>query len=156
MDRYCLIISCSDRKHETPKPMPALEVYNGYSYRILKKLMREGRFPQSVDILILSAKYGLLKPEDKILSYDLKMTKARAEEIREQILDKLASQLTHRRYSQIFINLGKDYLPVISGLKERIPTKPKFVFAEGGLGQKGSEMKQWLLKKLANNATDKK
>jgi hypothetical protein len=63
---YCLFISCSQRKHSAKQPVSALELYNGFYYQIIKKLMREGRLTSNIDILIISAKYGLLLPSSRI------------------------------------------------------------------------------------------
>ena len=43
MKNYLLIISCSQRKVETSEPLPALERYDGPTYRTLRKAMHEGR-----------------------------------------------------------------------------------------------------------------
>ena len=60
MRKYLLIISCSDRKIQTLGCLPAFELYDGSFYRILRKAIREGYFPNNLDILIISPKYGLL------------------------------------------------------------------------------------------------
>ena len=60
MKNYLLIISCSQRKVETSEPLPALERYDGPTYRTLRKAMHEGRIPKNLDVLIISAKYGLI------------------------------------------------------------------------------------------------
>ena len=60
MKNYLLIISCSQRKADTTKPIYAMYRYDGPTYRTLRKLRREGRFLDTVDVLIISAEYGLI------------------------------------------------------------------------------------------------
>jgi cytoplasmic iron level regulating protein YaaA (DUF328/UPF0246 family) len=61
-----LILACSARKRLDRSALPAIERYDGVNFRILKKLQREHAFPHDLDVLILSAKYGLLSPETPI------------------------------------------------------------------------------------------
>ena len=70
MNRSLLIISCSSRKINTLGSMPAFERYDGQSYRIICKAIREGCFPTNLDILIISAKFGLLRWDEEIEDYD--------------------------------------------------------------------------------------
>jgi len=41
----------------------------------MNKIKRENRFSKSLDIIIISAKYGFLRPNDPIEYYDLGWTK---------------------------------------------------------------------------------
>ena len=61
-----IILSCSNLKISFSTPRPALEVYDGPYFKTIRKLKREGRFPDNVTVLIISAEYGLLRLEDKI------------------------------------------------------------------------------------------
>lgn len=70
---YLLIVMCSKRKRSAPDLLPALERYDGIFFRILRKARREGHWPDNLDILILSAKYGLLELDTAIENYDLRM-----------------------------------------------------------------------------------
>ena len=58
--RSLLIISCTGAKNKAPGFLPAVMRYKGPLYPTLHKAIREKRFPESLDILIVSAKYGLL------------------------------------------------------------------------------------------------
>ena len=53
MKNYLLIISCSERKVETPETLAAIERYDGPVYRTLRKARREGRIPKKLDVLII-------------------------------------------------------------------------------------------------------
>jgi cytoplasmic iron level regulating protein YaaA (DUF328/UPF0246 family) len=144
---YCLFISCSQRKRSAKQPVSALELYNGFYYQIIKKLMREGRLTTNIDILIISAKYGLLLPSDLILPYEQKMTACRAAEMQDRVGQQLASVLKDRQYQEIFVNLGRDYLSAIVGFESLLPEATKVIYAKGGIGQRGAQMKRWILAK---------
>ncbi len=121
--------------------MPALERYDGVNYLVVKKLMREGKFPKNVDIKILSAKYGLIDAETPIPYYDQRMDKQRAKELHGQVMREL-SKVAKKPYSEIFINMGKVYLDAMDGYGEVMPNAK---FAEGGIGQKMAAMREWIL-----------
>jgi len=56
-----LLIACSSRKLRTKGLLPVIERYDGVTYRVIRKAMREGYFPPNVDIKILSAKLRLVQ-----------------------------------------------------------------------------------------------
>ena len=146
MKNYLLLISCSQRKVLTPEPLPALERYDGPTYRSLRKAKREGCLPESLTILIISAKYGLFLTTTHIPNYDLKMTSVRAEAIRAQVQSELQKYLKfHETFrgtmDEVFIHLGKTYMQTLEGFDwGPIPT----LEATGGIGTKTSQMKAWL------------
>ena len=80
--RSLLVISCSGAKDKTPGLLPVVMRYKGLLYPTLRKAMRENRFPRSLDILIVSAKYGLLTSEEPIEDYDQKIDTKRARGLR--------------------------------------------------------------------------
>ena len=57
---YLLILGCSDKKIENFSQTPALEVYDGPNYRVLRKFLRENGWPPGLMIKIISAKYGII------------------------------------------------------------------------------------------------
>ena len=59
MKHYLLILSCSQRKRKDPGFLPAIERYDGVNFRVIKKLGRQSRLLKNLDILIISAKYGI-------------------------------------------------------------------------------------------------
>ena len=143
-----LILSCSDRKVKGTIPMPALERYDGVNYRVIKKLKRDGKFPKDLDIVIISARYGFLEPDDLIEYYDQNMTEERALELRPDVLASLEEFLKDRNYEEIFVNLGKTYLLALNGFKKFLSDKTKVIYAEGGIGQKMKKMEEWLESKI--------
>jgi hypothetical protein len=150
-DKLCakrlLVLSCSDRKKKIKELTPAIEIYDGVNYRSIKKAKREGNLSNNLDILIISAKYGLLNCDDPINYYKQRITPDRAKELRIDVLPKLKMILKNNNYGEIFVNLGKDYLPVIDGFEKFVPSDTRIIYAKGGIGQKMSQMKKWLIEK---------
>jgi cytoplasmic iron level regulating protein YaaA (DUF328/UPF0246 family) len=139
-----LILACSARKRLDRSALPAIERYDGVNFRILKKLQREHAFPHDLDVLILSAKYGLLRPETPIEAYNLKMTEARAAELCARVSCDLDRHLREKKYDSVFVNLGKTYLNALA-LSRKLK-QCKVQYATGGIGSKMKKMKAWILK----------
>ena len=148
--RYLLLISCSQRKVETSEPLPAIDLYDGPVYRPLRKMGREGRFPENVDVSIISANHGLIPLGLPIETYDQKMAPERAAELASVVQADLKRAIisnaddfgTHAYiYDQVFINLGKVYMRTLEGFHWRFISTME---ASGGIGQRTSQMKVWL------------
>lgn len=135
--RYLLIIPCSKNKKEL-FDAPALKLYDGPFYRIIRKYMQE-----NIDILILSAKYGLINSPELISPYDQKMTKTRAEELSHEVMEKLECVLHNNHYDEIFITLGKIYM-IALGEAENILDKHNVYWGSGQIGERLHELKTWL------------
>ena len=139
---YLLIVSCSHRKIQVPEPIPAIDRYDGPTYRTLRKMRREGMLSTALDIRIVSAKYGLIHSHKPIGLYNQLMTPRRADELRPHIQAELQSLMNiSKGYDQVFINLGKTYRQTLEGFHWiTIPTME----ASGGIGLKNQQMKAWL------------
>jgi cytoplasmic iron level regulating protein YaaA (DUF328/UPF0246 family) len=123
--------------------LPALDRYDGVNFRVLRKLIREGRLPQDLDIIIISAKYGLIKSSDAIGNYNQEMTLARASELRGSIAECLDQIIASGNYEETFVNLGKTYRAALGNSK--LLSKTKVTYASGGIGCKMAQMKAWLV-----------
>ena len=145
MSKYLLIISCSATKCPCPEPLPAIDRYIGYNYKIIRRLMREGLFPCNMDILILSAKYGLIQPETLIENYNQIMSKQRAGELQDEVGEALDLHLGAMNYAELFVNLGKNYMIAVEKSIQMYRQRTKIKHAKGGMGSKGGEMRRWIL-----------
>ena len=134
-----LIISCSKNKKKFDKPMPAIMVYDGPFFKMLRKLNLK---KIEVDIMILSAKYGLIDISTPIKFYEQKMTKKISQKISKKINSKLIRIIKTRQYKEIFISMGKTYYSIFN--LEKINTA-KIVYAKGGIGKKLKQTREWLL-----------
>ena len=140
-----LILSCSQSKRSTPDLIPALERYDGPVFRVINKFMREYPFEaQSLDVYILSAKFGLIPACQRIPNYDCRVTMQRVEELQPPTLATLKQILTERQHDELFISLGKDYLRVLDGYESLIPANLKVIISTGVMGRKQAELHNWL------------
>jgi len=137
---HLLVLGCSDRKRTAKGKLPALELYDGVNFRVLRTFLLDRGWPPGLCIKILSAKYGLINATDLIESYDQRLDKEQARQFNPAVLKSLK---TLGKLSSVFINLGKDYLPAINGT-DNLFQKKRITHAEGGIGQKMAHMKRWL------------
>ena len=70
--RKLLIVSCSASKCPDPGDMEAFDRYTGDMYKSMKKV---GVPEENVDLAIMSAKYGLIRRDTPIPTYNVKMDK---------------------------------------------------------------------------------
>ena len=135
-----LIQSCSATKQSVEIPVPALDLYDGYFFRIINKALRADQFQPGLDIIIISAKHGVVEPDEKIGYYDQRLTTERAEELNEKVINYITSHVTENGYEKVWINLGKDYLPAIDGVEDAVDVPVDYI--EGcGIGMKGKQLK---------------
>jgi hypothetical protein len=143
--RSLLILGCSARKRSTTEMLPAIERYDGPLYRVLRKCLREGTAPQSLDILIISARYGLLRASDRVECYDQRMTRGLSAQMREEIGLRIAAELSGKTYSQAHISLGTHYLAALGGVELVSHYVGRVSLASGGIGQRQAQLRDWLL-----------
>jgi len=136
--RKLLVISCSKTKKRIYNS-PAIEVYDGPYYRVLRKSNN-----QNVDILIISAKYGAIDSNQTISYYDLKMNKERAFELKDGVIEVLNKRLSSVVYDEVFFELGGAYLDTID-LNPSLYPKTKFIFDKGTIGIRLHNLKSWLM-----------
>jgi len=137
---YLLIISCSQRKANISNLTPAIELYDGPFFKIIKKLKKEGGYPNDVHTLIVSAKYGLLGLYDIIEKYDQIMTKKRANELEDELKKKIEKFFSNKNFKEVYICMGKNYRLALGDFNFEIPVS----YADGKIGEKLSQMKNWM------------
>lgn len=143
----CLLISCSDRKSTGQAPMSALDRYDGPTFRIVRRYLRQnpGTLGKELLVRIISAKYGLLRPETIVPDYDLRMTRERALELQPQVVAALRDWLMPYRQFALFVNLGAAYQAAIEPLEAWLPESDNEVTAaSGGAGKKQQQLVAWL------------
>jgi len=145
LPNYLLVISCSARKQKNEKSMSAWDLYDGVSFRTLKKIEREIGLPSNLHILILSAKYGLLHPNSRIRYYEQKMTKHIACQIQNQVAEQMKKILEIRCFDGILVNLSRNYQDAFSLASTLLNGHGKVRYFEGKIGVRLREMKKWVL-----------
>jgi len=109
-------------------------------------MQRYGKFLENIDILILSAKHGLIPADQKIKFYDQKMTLETAYQQAEKNCKILQTILSNQHYCEIFANLGRTYLKAIEPINSWLSYPIPIILPGGRIGQKLQKMKQWLQK----------
>lgn len=144
MGRYLLILGCSKRKRKLPStPIPAIERYDGPFYRIIRKAFREHGKLNNLGIMILSAKYGLIGPDEEIASYDQRMTREMAKSMSGSAYRSLANTLKTNQYKEVMINLGEQYTMALSESRDVLANQ-KVRYGSGGIGERIKQLKEWL------------
>ena len=140
---YLLIISCSQRKVHAFNPIPAIELYDGPFFRMIRKLKEESKFPNNIHVLIISAKYGVIGLYDLIEKYDQKMTKKKVEKLEDIIKKKIGDFLCDKNFNEVFVSMGKNYRIVLNNIDFKTPV----IYANGKIGEKLSQTKEWISSK---------
>jgi hypothetical protein len=144
--RYLLIVACSQRKRSDVGLLPAIERYDGVSFRVLRKARREGYWPEGLDVLIVSAKYGLITASTPIADYDQRMTRHRASALRTQVMQRLHTYSRENVYREVYVDLGRDYRPAAEALDEPFEGS-RVLCAEGRIGERLAQLRGWLVAK---------
>jgi len=131
-----LIISCSKKKRSSLAPCRAIDLYDGPSYMIIRKIIREENLPRDLDIYIVSGKYGLIRSDEVIDDYDMTIDDKIVEKTRSR--EKM-SELLDRGYEDVFVNMGNQYL----GHFQHLLADAKK--ATGRIGQKNALMRKWII-----------
>jgi hypothetical protein len=147
--RRLMIIACGATKRHDAEPLAAIERYMGPPYRTLRKALRD-LGEDRPDILVVSAEFGLIAGDTPIPDYDRRMNRDRAAELRPQVAQALAAALATGSYESTLINLGADYLPALAFTDDARTRLGEITEAHGGIGERMSQMKAWL---LASSAT---
>jgi hypothetical protein len=115
-EKRLLITSCTRRKNTHVGSLSAWKRYEGGCFPLLKQLQASGYLLDDVTFFIISAKYGLLRPEDSTELYDQCMTDERASMLHDSITNQMRSHLAQTVYTQTCILLEPIYMQCLHGL----------------------------------------
>lgn len=142
-ERYLLIIACSQRKRLDEGLLSAIARYDGVTFRVLRKAKRGGYWSENLDLLILSAKYGLIAASTPIASYEQRMNHKRASELKAQVTQALQTYARQNVYSEVYVDLGHDYYLAVEGIAELF-NNSQIIYAQGRIGERLKFLKNWL------------
>jgi hypothetical protein len=109
MSQTLVITSCCKKKLDYPAP--ARELYQGQLFKIVCEYAEKNNY----DLIILSAKYGLIALNDVIEPYDQQLKSVKdAKIMAERIYDSLAVILSS--YKKIIVIMGKYYRRAIEDM----------------------------------------
>ncbi len=111
--RRLLVLACSARKQKDAGLWPAIDRYDGPAFRVLRKALADTVDPP--DVLILSARYGLIPCDREIPGYDRRLTSGDADALRPGVLRALGDALAGGAYAEVGLCLGRDYRRAIAG-----------------------------------------
>lgn len=138
-NKVLIILSCGKKKSEklSQGKLKASQAYIGPMFQVINKAKRESRWSEDFFLGIISAKYGFLRENQEIEFYDKKMSKKRAYELRDQVINSIQTWNSEEQFSLIYILMGKIYLSSVEKLKDFIDTKVIIEPMEGlGIGQR--------------------
>lgn len=134
-----LIVACSQRKRDSPGLMPAIERYDGPSFRLIRRFLRSGM--DAPTIAILSAEFGLILGDRPIPWYDRRMTAERARILGTDVGENLRVIICTNTFREIFVCMGRTYraaLPDLASLN--LPIQ----FTSGTIGYQLAALHDWL------------
>ncbi len=138
-----LVQSCSKTKNTVREPEPALNVYDGYFFKIINKAIDDEDLRSDFELRILSAKHGIIHPEDQITDYNRRMTGDRATAIRESVTNDIAESADDSNAEGVVLNVGRDYRPAVKGLDEQLDI-PVTRITGSGIGEKGHTLRKFI------------
>jgi hypothetical protein len=148
IQRALLVVSCSATKSSQIN-IPALLRYLGRTFLFIKHLILENSWPIHVDLIIVSAKFGLVKPKKPIPFYDQQITLENVSETERKIDDQIENQ--EFNYIECFLNLPKLYLNAIKSVEkalQRFGGSVKKIVENHT--KRNIEMLRWLRKQFFN------
>jgi len=145
LSKRLLILACSRRKRSDPELLPALERYDGPTFRVVRKFLRDSPDrAEALDIAVLSAEFGLISADQRMPDYDRRMTAPRAYELRSDTLAALKQKLAPGGYRELFISAPRDYLQALIGCEQFVCRDLVLTISSGTQGRKLTELRDWL------------
>jgi hypothetical protein len=95
-------------------------------------MQRRGIFPKRCDVVFVTAQ-GVIRAEEKVPPSDAPLTPQLARSLHERNLETLRNILNSKKYDEIYVNLGHNYLQSIEGFEKS--TNAKITHATGVLGR---------------------
>jgi hypothetical protein len=141
--RRLLVLACSEHKRLDAGLLPAIDRYDGPTFRVLRHYLQE-QPERAPTVWILSAEYGLLSAERLIPYYDRLLDARRAKELRPLVAADVRHILYTNAWSHIGICLGKRYVIAFSEAAEVMREHRNVQYLGGGLGKRLSMLFQWL------------
>jgi hypothetical protein len=139
--KQLIVLGCSATKVATQGSLPAINLYDGPIFRVLRSFLRDYYWPRSLSVAVLSAKYGIIGGLSHITTYDQRMTSDRAAELIRTV-SKTLQDWSHSHY-RIDLVLGQDYMRSIDPSFFSHET-PIMQVIEGSIGRKLSRLHNML------------
>ncbi|MCS7272596.1 MAG: hypothetical protein NZ550_00415 [Fimbriimonadales bacterium] len=141
-----LVLACSARKRKDAELLPAIERYDGIFYRVLRRWWQHAPASERriLDILILSAEFGLIEAQTLIPYYDRKMTPKRADELAPKLIATLQKRAQTVDYQEVLLAMGSVYLRALTPVEQWLPHSILLKRTSGGIGTQAAQLRAWL------------
>lgn len=150
--RKLLIVACSKSKRADANSLPAIHRYDGPVFRLLRRFLQE-QPDETLDIYILSAKFGLISSDDLIPNYDERITKTKAHQLQPEVIAEFTAILNAAQYEKLCICVGRDYFLALDQYDILIPSRLAVRIATGSIGKKLAILHDWLYGKPSTLST---
>lgn len=140
--RRLLVLACSAHKRVGAGLLPAVDRYDGPAFRVLRKALADT--DDRPDVLVLSAKYGLIPADHEIPDYDHRLTPEAADGLRSDVLRALGEALAAGAYAEVAFCLGRDYRRAVAGYEGVVPAGTAVATITGGQGTRLRNLRRWL------------
>jgi hypothetical protein len=151
-EKSLLILGPSFRRKTQKEPIPAVERFDGLFFRVAKKYLKTTK---NVNVAVMLDDLTLVDESTPLPYKEPEGTKWGGKPIMKntsnEAIEKnqtyLAAKLRGKRYSEVFVAMGKEYAKALPDLtvfdiKVIFPTS-------GGPGPKAQALKEWLSSKIA-------
>lgn len=134
MNRHLVVLGCSAAKTHAASAVPAINLYDGPAFRVLRAFLRDYRWPDELSIAVLSAKYGLIGGVARIATYNRRMTSHRAAQLNPAVTARLKE--LGGTHSRVELVMGRGYLESIDFGICGQQRRQQYHIAHGPIGMK--------------------
>jgi Queuine tRNA-ribosyltransferase len=127
-----VVLGCSATKFDVDGQVPAVHLYDGPVFRVLRSHLRTYKWPSDLSVGVLSAKYGFVGAVAPIKKYDQRMTPNRAAFLRQDVNESLSALVP--QHKRVHLVLGRDYMQAIDSAA--LQSRAEVSFVEGQIGEK--------------------
>ena len=122
--------------------MPAIERYDGPTFRVLRRYLATTP-PDTLVSYIISAEHGLIDVKQPISCYERTMTSDRADELRQTVNQGLTEAIDRLQPTSVMLLMGKRYAHTLAGAEWR-STFETVPIVGGSLGRQVAVLHDWL------------
>lgn len=140
--RRLLVLSCTRRKRLDDGLLPAIERYDGPTFRVLRRYLA-GTLSNPPTTYVVSAEHGLINGDQPIAWYERTMTPERTDQLREALARDLTDAIDRLRPTSAMMLMGQRYARVLTGI-ERSVTLSAAQFVGGSPGRQVAVLHDWL------------
>ena len=138
-----IILGCSRRKRRTSRLLPAIDRYDGPTFRVLRRCIADQ--PELLlGTYILSARFGLVRGDYQLPPYDRSARSGWSSSAAAQISLRLGRAFAARNPRRVFVCVGRRYGSILEEPLRRMIGATPLTVAEGGIGARASRLRYWL------------